>query len=166
MKKFFAISLAIVMILSLSITAFADLTASQTSEAITVTYTSENNTDKAVYGADVAWTDLAVTYSYGKDWDPATLNYTTVVDPSWTEDEVIVTITNNSNAAIYSKVTYNTANGLSGAVDGDGEIAAATVGNAVDQEVTITISGTPTSLEATNGGTITVQLATEAFAAE
>ena len=164
MKKFFAISLAIVMILSLSITAFADLTATQTSEAITVTYTSADNTDTPVYGANVAWTDLAVTYSYGKNWDPAALDYTTVVEPEWVNADVKVTITNNSNAEIYSKVSYNTENGLSGAVSGDGEIAAATVGNAVNQVVTITISGTPTNLEVENGGTITVQLATEAFA--
>lgn len=159
MKKLLSIALALVMVMALSVTVFAVVpTTGETSGNVTITYNATNNESKAVYGAEITWTDLSVTYSYGKDWDPESLQYDDVASPTWSDDDVVITITNNSNAKIWSDVTYTAGNGLSAEITGDGEIAAATVGQAATQTVNVVISGTPTSLESTAAGSLTVAL--------
>ena len=165
MKKFFAISLAIVMILSLSITAFAashvnalggtkDLTV-----AATYTYT-DNNTP--VYGVDIAWTAVAFEFTVAQGtWNPDTLNYNADAAGVWdeTSKDVEITVTNKSNAAITATATF--AGELATAeFDGAATVEAAEVG----QEKTGTITGTITInndaviTEAATVGTITVTI--------
>ena len=169
MKKFFAISLAIVMILSISITAFAAIDVDgDTSKNITATYNPSNNTSKKIYAANITWDDVAVTYSYGKDWNPDDLNYTTDAAGSWTgADDIKVTVENRSNASIWAKVEFEGANGVTAAsITEAAEIAAPEAGasNGVTKQFTITVEGTPTDLADTAIGTATVTLSETAFA--
>lgn len=157
MKKLFVLALALVMVLAMSTAVFAALPADETGDVV-VKYTPADNTGTAIYGATIAWTDLEVTYSYGKNWNPETLQYDVTTGASWSDDDITITITNKSNAKIWSAVTYEANNGLSADITGDGEIAAAGVGAATTQTVAVVISGTPTSLTEADGGSLTVAL--------
>ena len=127
MKKFLSLLLALTMVLSLSITAFAadnDATVTSVTEGSntasfdvtgTVTVNEEAYAD-IVYSVKVEWTvaDLALEVNKAQPytWNPTTLRYeagTATADPaSFEAKDVAVTIklTNSSNAAVSYAVTY------------------------------------------------------------
>ena len=117
MKKFFAIALALVLTLALSVTSFAAITAANdtatkdvTAKYVAPTYSAD------VYGVDVEFGKMEFTYTAAAQgtWDPATHTYLESAIAYWTPDGNTVKVTNHSNVAITVTVAYANAEGVEG----------------------------------------------------
>lgn len=112
MKKLFAIILAITMMASLSLSAFADATAIDGNNATSATdkkggdysltvngeYNSNTPDDKVC--VDIAWTGMTFTYTDGdSSYDPVS-HKETVGAGSWGSEKGKITVTNHSNCGI------------------------------------------------------------------
>lgn len=137
MKKIGALVLALVMALSLTVTAFA-------ADTITAVTGSENKATHGVYGevdttgtvqtvysVDVTWGTMEFTYKINGEsntWDPETHDYTTTTGTSHWEiatDQDKFTVTNHSNAKVgvavsSTAVSGNTHNVTATLKDADG----------------------------------------------
>lgn len=133
MKKFLSCILALVLILSMSITAFAaenDIGGTDQSDSgdIKVIYSKTVLDTETVYHIDIAWGSMEFNYNSGmiQEWDPENLKYVIKAPdggavPTWTPAEEkgdTVTVTNHSNAAVGISITYtkDTTNGVDGTV--------------------------------------------------
>lgn len=111
MKKALAILLTLGLIATLSVASFAaEVTAVPGSENadLGVNYTDLVGSDNIVYSIDVAWdSDMTFDYKAGNQgaWDPDNHAYGATTGAEWTDDEVVVTVTNHSNAALKAAVT-------------------------------------------------------------
>ena len=78
-----------------------------------------DDTDTVVYSVDVAWDDLAFTYSAGTEkWNPTNHDYSTPNnDGAWTNTDGSITVTNHSNADVDVTVEYAKATGYDVEVD-------------------------------------------------
>ena len=168
MKKFLAISLALVMVLALSVTCFAARlnNVGETSEDVKISYVAGTSAP-ATYAVDIAWDSLTFVYNASaKSWDAT--NHVEVNNAgSWQNDTATITVTNHSNVDIKSTIAYaaGTANGEAAAtLTGGGEqtLAAAAGAEVATQTATLKIAGTP-ALGAENAtvtiGTLTVTIA-------
>ena len=117
MKKFFAIALALVLTLALSVTSFAAITAVDgtatkdvTAKYVAPTYSAD------VYGVDVEFGKMEFTYTAAAQgtWDPDTHTYIESAIAYWTPDGNTVKVTNHSNVAITVTVAYANAEGVEG----------------------------------------------------
>lgn len=174
MRKFLAISLALVMVLALSVTCFAETQRITTvpttkTEDVKISYVAGTSAP-ATYAVDVEWDSLTFVYNASaKTWD--TTDHVEVNNAgSWQNDTATITVTNHSNVPITSTIAYaaGTANGNAVAtLTGGGEtVLDAAAGSVVDaQEATLAITGTPAlgaeSATATIG-TLTVTIAAAA----
>lgn len=123
MKKILAISLVVVMMAALAISAFAEtktdtlsqtievgqpaLTNQEYSQNITITNT-VTYSEATVYAVDIVWTNTAIEVetTVTKTWNPATHSYTENPVTTWgADDKVTVTVTNHSNAAVKATLT-------------------------------------------------------------
>jgi len=180
MKKFFAISLALVMVLALSVTCFAaytptmDALADTATKDVTVTYVA-GGTSAEIYAVDVVFDDMSFTYTAASEgtWDPSTHTYKDIDAAEWNKTSAAITVTNHSNVAIDVTVSYEKADGYTGAVapsitNGEFELARATAGSefAAAPTATATLNigaGVPVSgNENLTIGTITVAIAAAA----
>lgn len=110
MKKFLTLFLAVVMVFSLSIPAFAETTSDalgsdkkDTSIPVTVTTTTAEN--NKVYKVDVSWTSTTFTYEFGNQgtWNPSTHKYDgpSTVPVGWNnEEKSTITVANHSNVSV------------------------------------------------------------------
>lgn len=168
MKKIFAMILALTMIMSLNLTAFA--------EEVTIENATQNNTsDKNVtvtvqeqaaagttYHVVVEWGSMNFTYSKGTqgDWDPENHQYGAATGAGWKQGENVadnvtstIKVTNHSNAAVVvsavaTPVADTGVNVALAKTDAeDSETLATGVGltyaNADFVSYTLTVSGTP-----------------------
>ena len=183
-KNVFSIMLCLVLLLSMSTTAYATETITGGTSA-TVTGTIESLEEAAtVYSVDIQWGSLEFTYEVpAQVWDTETHTYKSPDDatPQWVcktdEDETTVDanevrVVNRSNAGIDVTVTTDMGeSGITATVSDEGKFTLAsadatiTAENATGQEtkgsVTITLAG-ELSKEHTAGsaiGTVTVTLA-------
>lgn len=135
---------------------------------VTAVYSGESS-EATVYSVDIVWEDMNFVYDAveSKKWNPDDHTYTDVVTGGWEKDTADVTVTNHSNASVDVALAYQPIEGygVSGALKvTDGTLAAGVenqYGNADRLTSTLTISGTPTGIDA-NGvkvGTITVTIA-------
>lgn len=173
MKKFFAISLALVMVLALSVTCFAATVNSvpyTETQNVTVSYNGGADAP-ATYAIDVAWQALSFTYTAsGKVWDSVNHVEKDVGTSGWVDADAEITITNHSNREIKAAVVFTagTASGTAAFnVTGGAEstLAAAAGATVATKTATLTASGIP-DVNATNAvvGTVTVTIAAVAAA--
>lgn len=128
MKKVFSVVLALVMVLSLSLTAFADIPVNNGSQTVDAEYVAGTVTDTGtVYSVHLEWTSFNdLTYTQGDTvyrWDAATSKYVVDEDKStddvWSGGSFSVTVTNKSNADITATASYadNAGDSLSTVMD-------------------------------------------------
>lgn len=157
MKKFATILLAIALIATLSVASFAAVTDVPAEEGkdLNVNFADVVPSTATVYSIDITWDeDLVFDYAAGNqgDWNPETHKYGDVTGAKWNDNEVNVTVTNHSNAALTATLTVADVDGDNVTVEGDktgAQPLATAVGtelaNAPKVEFKITASGVPTA---------------------
>lgn len=173
MKKIIAIIMALVMIMSLSITGFAaDGVGNNGSDSAEVKGTYEAGEETAtVYSVDITWAGLEFTYNgaYEGTWNPETHQYDGATEAGWAEGTGTITVTNHSNTAITAGAEYEAATGYESASmnfsTSSLEVATAdngvdgAAGTAVTGTITVTPAGTlPAGTADTVIGTITITI--------
>ena len=115
MKKTLSIILALVMALSLSVTAFAATNEGSSPTDITVngTYTPGTTADEKI-SVDIVWEAMDFTYTAPSQgtWNPATHAYDGATAGGWSDNTPAITVKNHSNVAV------NATLGFTPAVDG------------------------------------------------
>ena len=115
MKKLFATLLAVAMLASMSVTAFAAENTGATPTDITVNgkYTPGATTGEII-SADIAWEAMDFTYTGASQgaWNPATHTYDGATEGGWSNNTPAITVTNHSNVAV------NATLGFTASVDG------------------------------------------------
>lgn len=108
MKKIISVIVTLVLVLSMSITAFA---AENSTHTVTGTYAAPGEA-ATVYNVEIAWGSMEFTYEVPADiWDGESHSYQSGGAAQWTYAEGAnhVTVTNRSNAAVNVAVTTDTA---------------------------------------------------------
>ena len=168
MKKSFAWILALALVMSMSVTAFA---ADQTnvgtgsySADVTGTYVEGTTASGTVYSVDIAWAGMSFTYHAEKApvWDVTDHTYSEATPAYW-EGEGTITVTNHSNAVILAKSSYTAESGYADAemqfdfsTSYGMYLDTAAAGNqATSNTITVTPAGTlPSTAKDTKIGTI------------
>ena len=117
MKKIIAIILALALVMSLSITAFAaDLNEGAKTGDVTVNYT-KGKDGGTIYRVDVIWGSMEFSYtSEAKGvWNPETHKYDEAAPAKWecAKDANKIAVTNHSNTKVTVSLTYNQAESYS-----------------------------------------------------
>lgn len=154
MKKMFSVLLVVVLMMSLSVTAFATnyTQAQDVSSPVTATYVA-GGAGGTVFSVDVEWSAMNFTYQAPKwaQWDAENHKYTDAVSGGWTGSGT-VTITNHSNVALDVTPGYTMNSGYADTIlvfkDGDTAIngamivaSAADTNAAVEKTITVTADG-------------------------
>ena len=110
MKKLFATLLAVAMLASVSVTAFAAETNNGTQDTeITVngTYTPGTTADEII-SADIAWDAMDFTYTGASQgtWNPVTHAYEGAIEGGWSDNTPAITVTNHSNVAVNATLGF------------------------------------------------------------
>lgn len=169
MKKAIALILTMVLLLSLSATAFADTIQTGDKNIDVTAQYNQGITTPDVYSVDIQWEGMTFVYneSGSKVWNPATHTYTDNTTAGWVDNTAAITVTNHSNVAVTAEFTYAPVEGtgVTGTLDvSTGELAAGEVNDVdgADSVVsTLTISGVPTETVTAEGvvvGIITVSI--------
>ena len=172
MKKIISLILALALVMSLSVTAFAaetsaNVTESGKSATINVKGTYSDGTAAAeVVSVDVAWGAMEFTYTAaGEYWDAASHTTKTNNDATWTASGNTITVTNHSNVGITAGFSFAKAEGtnVEGKFSQDSvSLARAAEGSALDSqkaEVTFDITSGSIAADTDSLGTITVSIA-------
>ncbi|MBR4077655.1 MAG: hypothetical protein IKK17_03515 [Oscillospiraceae bacterium] len=170
MKKTISVLLTLVLMLSLSVTAFAaDATVAPATDSadINATYVA-GAAGGVVFSVDIEWSAMNFTYQAAGQpvWDPETHNYSEAIPEKW-EGSGTVTITNHSNTALDVTPSYAMDSGyeateLNFTVDGEAVNGAVIVESAADTnaavEKVITVTPKGKLASGANGkiGTVTV----------
>ncbi|MBQ3257585.1 MAG: hypothetical protein IJA67_09245 [Oscillospiraceae bacterium] len=170
MKKTISVVLTLVLMFSLSVTAFAAsaTTAPATDSAdINATYVA-GAAGGVVFSVDIEWTAMNFTYQAAGQpvWDPESHSYSESVPESWSGSGT-VTITNHSNTALDVTPSYTMDSGyeateLNFTVDGEAVEGAVIVESAADTNaavkkvITVTPKGKLASTADGKIGTVTV----------
>lgn len=175
-KKKTALVLTLAMVFSLApLSAYAEtITAGgSATHDVTATYVdgSSGGTGGTVYSVDIAWGDMAFTYTEAAGiWDPKTHTTTGADGGTWKENNTDgnkITVTNHSNTAVTATINYTPASGyegITGSFDKTSLHLETAVGTAVAEApngtAALSLSGALDSSTAANTtiGTITVTL--------
>lgn len=175
MKKIFTPFLAVMMIATMSVTAFAaesTLDTNNKSESIDVTakYASGVTEAGTIYNVDVTWDSMEFTYTADgvNTWNPEKHEYEVVaVGGAWNHTTSTITMTNHSNAAVTAKFSFTPVNGstVTGSFNNNSIELPSAVNKALDDaELTgtsiFTIGGTvaTTQTETAKVGTIIITI--------
>ena len=174
MKKMLSLILALALMLSLAIPAFAASTneGGNTSIDVQAKYNGTAATPDKI-NVNIAWGAMEFTYNVGgtQEWDAATHQYVDKTTQTWTATGNTVTVTNHSNVSVKADLSFAAADDYS-TVTGSFDKATLTLATAVNTAVadapkdtaTLTLDGTlaDTVTEMTQIGTITVAIAKNA----
>ena len=168
MKKIISLCLAVALLMSLSITVFAE---NQTDVGVgnystTVTGSTVNGTvGGTVFMVDISWSGMDFTYHGEKapTWDAENHTYTDRV-AAWWEGQGTISVTNDSNARIYAAPVYEAAAGYESAdmAFSTEKLQVATAAYGTQQSGTITVTPTgslPNDTQNKTIGTITITIA-------
>ena len=112
MKKTLSIILALVLALSLSVTAFAATNDGSSPTDITVngTFVSGTASDEKI-SVDIVWDAMDFTYTAASQgtWNPATHAYDGATAGGWSDNTPVITVTNHSNVAINATLDFTPA---------------------------------------------------------
>ncbi len=172
MKKILSLILAMAMVMSLSVTAFAadGVTNGGTdSSDVKGTYSSEATV--TVYSVDISWSGLEFTYNgaFEGNWNPATHEYEDATAADWAVGNGTITVTNHSNTGITATPSYTAKAGFesAGMSFSTAALQVATADNGVDGaagtavvgSITVTPTGSlPEGTEGATIGTITITI--------
>lgn len=182
MKKIFAIALVLVMMLAMSVTAFAyepmiSATGQSTQTEIVVTNeVTENDAANKVYAVDVEWNldfSITTTVNNSATWDPENHVYSEGdIVSTLNQNSGTVKVTNHSNDKIKATLSHSadTAGILNITVDGASDITIADAsagesygnfGNAPEGEFTlkVTLIGNTNTTETSFTATVTITAA-------
>ncbi|MGN1306402.1 MAG: hypothetical protein ACI4V3_01885 [Faecousia sp.] len=111
MKKIISVLLVLVLVLTMSTTAFAaTIDTTPGSQDIDVNAKYEDGVSAPTkYSVDVAWGAMEFTYTVSgtKTWDPATHTYTASTTPAWSGSGNTITVTNHSNTGITASFAFH-----------------------------------------------------------
>lgn len=172
MKKIISLILALVMVMSLSVTAFAaEGVTNGGTDTADVKGTYSSTATVTVYSVDIAWEGLNFTYNgaFEGTWNPKTHEYENATVAGWAAGNGTITVTNHSNTEITATPSYNAKDGFesTGMNFNNAVLKVATADNGVDgaagSAVTGTITVTPTGslpegTEDATIGTITITI--------
>lgn len=151
MKKIITLLMALAMVMSLSVTAFASELGG--SKDVTAKY-EQNESEQPIYNVDLNWGNLTFIYTetVEKVWNPETHTYdTSVTGGSWDKTETTITVTNHSNVSVAVSMSVTPVDGTGVDVSltgGNATLAAGEVGNvdgAASVTGTVKVSGKPNS---------------------
>lgn len=172
MKRILSLILAMVMIMSLSITTFAvESVANGGTDSADVTGTYSSEATVIVYSVDISWSDLEFTYNgaFEGNWNPKTHEYDDATAAGWASGNGTITVTNHSNTAITATPSYIAKTGYESAgmnfsspalqvASADNGVDGA-AGTAVVGSITVTPTGSlPEGTEGATIGTITITI--------
>ena len=111
MKKTLSIILALVMALSLSVTAFAATNEGSSPTDITVNGTFVSGTAADVISVDIVWDAMDFTYTAPSQgtWNPATHAYEGATAGGWSDNTPGITVKNHSNVAVNATLGFTPA---------------------------------------------------------
>lgn len=120
MKKMISILLALVLLMSMSITVFAEdsntsLNAAGSADVNVIGTYVAGETGGTVFSVDIAWTGMDFTYHAASEsvWDATEHKYSDAVAAYW-EGQGTITVTNHSNTAIDVTPAFTKADGIDG----------------------------------------------------
>lgn len=172
MKKIISLILALALVMSLSVTAFAaegSDTGNKNGDTATITVSGKYSGGTAVaevVSVDVAWGAMEFTYKEaGQYWDAASHTTKTNNDATWTASGNTITVKNHSNVGITASFNFTKAEGTN--VEGSFSqnsvsLKRAAEGSELDSqkaEVTFNITSGSIAADTTSLGTITVTIA-------
>lgn len=170
MKKITALILALTLVMSMSITAFATTIGTGDQDIDVKGKYLDNSTTPTIYSVDVTWGAMEFTYteSGAMTWNPADHTYTDSTSAAWVANGNAVTVTNHSNAEVMASFAFNALdayNTVTGSFDIESETLDAGVEGGYDNAdkvvATLTLTGSlaETVTNFTKVGTITVKIA-------
>ena len=109
MKKFLSVILALVIALSLSVTAFAATNDGTQDTEITVNGSFVSGTaGSSVISVDITWDAMDFTYTAPSQgtWNPATHTYDGATEGGWSDNTPAITVTNHSNVAVNATLGF------------------------------------------------------------
>lgn len=149
MKKIVSMILALVMIMSLSVTAFAaEGVTNGGTDTSDVKGTYSSTATVTVYSVDIAWDGLSFTYNgaFEGNWNPRTHEYEDATAAGWAAGNGTITVTNHSNTAITATPTYTAKDGFetAGVSFSTSALNVATADNGIDGAAGTAVAGTIT----------------------
>ena len=120
MKKLTSVLLVLIMVLAMSVSAFAGsvivketLPNDDTEIPVGITFV-DGKKDTTIYNVEITWEQLTFTFTNGdeKVWNPESHTYSDTTADGWSEAKTI-TVNNHSNAEVYAKVVFAENNDLS-----------------------------------------------------
>lgn len=117
MKKMLPLILCLILLLSMSTTAFAAESTDTTDreQAVTASYEA-GAASTTIISVDIAWENMSFTYKGASEpvWDASKHEYSESTQAGWEAGEASITITNHSNTVLKAGLTYEPDDGFSG----------------------------------------------------